>query len=161
MRAFVQSFVLIQRRTGRLADRPAPNGMKQYNSRRPSIWQTLGLLAIGIALCLTELYVGVLFLVFGFISLWYYFHPPKPPNIQEWFPPAKREVETPTMRLRQEPIQIPTRYQTGLVDSRRYYCKAGIAPNQPVWMLAHESGEVRHMCGSCRDSLIVDRRRRG
>jgi hypothetical protein len=71
---------------------------------------------------------------------------------------AKREVEAAPTRL--QGIQIPTRYLAGLVDSRCYYCKSGIAGGQPTWVLDDESGEERHMCGRCRDSLIVDKRRR-
>jgi hypothetical protein len=134
--------------------------MKYHNPNRPGILQSFGLIAIGIALCVAELYIGILLLVLGLACLWFHFHPPKAQQIQTSFS-VQREVETPLTRLREKPTPIPTRYQTGLIDSRCYYCKAGIAHNQPVWMADHESGEERHMCGSCRDSLIVEKRSKG
>ena len=138
-----------------------PLGPARHTSNRPSIWQALGLIALGVALCLVELYLGIVFLVFGLINLWLYFQPPRSaPNVHDWFPP-ELEVETTLTRLRRDPMPIPTRYRTGLIDSRCHYCQSGIAVSQPVWINTDEIGEERHMCGSCRDSLIVDRRRKG
>src|SRR2546427_2158033 len=131
--------------------------MERSYSSRLSIWHPLGIGALGIALCLAGIYIGLFFVLLGFITLWFYFHQPKErPHPQESFTP--REIETPLTRLRQ--AQVPTKYQTGLIDSRCFYSKTGIEGDQPAWLHADENGDNRHMCGRCRDSLIVEKRRK-
>jgi hypothetical protein len=123
-------------------------------SSRLSIWQPLVIGAVGIALCLARIYIGLFFIVLAFIGVWAYFRPPK--AISRYPEPfAHREVETTLTRLRR--AQIPTKYRTDLAGSRCHYCKAGI---QAAWVYTNESGEAHHMCESCRDTLIVDRRRK-
>ena len=74
--------------------------MERHDPNRRSIWQPLGICALGIALCVAGFYVGFLFVAIGFISLWLYFHPPRA-TIPSYEPFPKRAVETTLTRLRE------------------------------------------------------------
>ena len=126
-------------------------------TNRPSLWQAFGYGALGIALYLAGLSIGLLFLVLSVVSLWYYFHPPKSTlYTQQYSHP--RDLENPETRLRQ--TQIPTQYLSALGDWRCFLCKSGIGRGQPGWLYNDEIGERRYMCGRCRDLLIVAKRDR-
>ena len=123
--------------------------MSTENQSEPrSLWPSIGLIVIGIALIEVNQLFGLLVLAF---ALWHLLRSPKP-SPPTWYPPPERK-DSKEITFADAPVPIQFHEAGGFCE----ICEKTVGVHHKLWVTYARRGPLC-MCENCRDALILRKR---